>query len=67
MENKVKNFEEYLDVNEGMFSHADWVDLDLLQGTIERMRSEEYKTALEELNSRFPMDSKVKFGLPEGE
>ena len=26
---KVKNFEEYLNVNEGMFSHADWIDLEL--------------------------------------
>jgi len=64
---KTKNFEEYLEVNEGMFSHADWVDMNLLQGTIERMRNEEYKIALEELNSRFPIDSKVNFGLREGE
>jgi hypothetical protein len=64
---KVKNFEEYLNLNEGMFSHADWVDLNLLQGTIERMRSEEYKTALEELNSRFPMNPNVKINLPGSE
>ena len=64
---KVKNFEEYLNVNEGMFSHADWVDMDLLQGTIERMRNKEYKIALEELNSKFPMDPNVKIHLPGSE
>ena len=61
---KVKNFEEYLNVNEGMFSHADWIDLDLLQGTIERMRTDEYKKALIELNSKFPMNPNVKINLP---
>jgi hypothetical protein len=64
---KVKNFEEYLNVNEGMFSHADWVDMDLLQGTIERMRNKEYKIALEELNSQFPMNPNVKIHLPGSE
>ena len=65
MEDKVKNFEEYLNLNlsEGLFSHADWVDMDLLQGTIERMRSDEYKDALAALNSNFPIDKGIKYGL----
>jgi len=64
MENKVKNFEEYLGVNEGMFGGAEWVDLELLQGTIERMRSDEYKKALADLNSEYPMNPNVKIHLP---
>lgn len=63
MENKVKNFEEYLDVNEGLFHHADWVDMDLLQEVIERMRSDEYKQELISLNEKFPIDAKVKWGF----
>jgi hypothetical protein len=62
---KVKNFDEYL--NEGIWSHADWVDLDLLQNTIERMRNEEYKKELEELNAKFPIEAKVKINLPGSE
>lgn len=60
---KTKNFEEYLAVNEGLFHHAEWVDMDLLQEVIERMRSDEYKAALIELNSEFPIDAKVKWGF----
>jgi len=57
---KVKNFDEFYGITEGLFSHAEWVDLDLLQGTIERMRSDEYKDALAALNSNFPMNTNVK-------
>jgi len=61
---KTKNFNEYLNVNEGMFGGADWVDLNLLQETIERMRNDEYKIQLKELNSKFPMNSNVKIHVP---
>jgi hypothetical protein len=66
---KVKNFDEFYGITEGLFSHAEWVDLDLLQGTIERMRSDEYKDALAALNSNFPMNSNVKLNthIPEEE
>jgi hypothetical protein len=67
MDNKVKNFDEYQKVSEGMFAHADWIDLSLLQNTIERMRNDDYKIALEELNSKFPMNSNVKINLPGSE
>ncbi len=62
---KVKNFDEYL--NEGIWSHADWVDLSLLQNTIERMRNDEYKEELKKLNDRFPLETKVKINLPGSE
>jgi hypothetical protein len=62
---KVKNFDEFYvnPIMEGLFQHADWVDMDLLQGTIERMRSEEYKGALANLNQQYPLDSGIKFGF----
>lgn len=63
---KVKNFEEYL-VKEGMFGGAEWVDLNLLQETIERMRSDEYKKALADLNSQYPMNPNVKINVPGSE
>ena len=67
MEDKIKNFDQFYTTNEGMWGAADWVDLSLLQNTIERMRNPEYKTALEELNSQFPMNPNVKIQLPGSE
>lgn len=61
MKKTVKNFEEY--ANEGLFHHAEWVDMDLLQEVIERMRSDEYKEELVILNEKFPIDTKVKWGF----
>jgi hypothetical protein len=63
---KTKNFEEFNKtgiLKEGMWGGAEWVDLELLQNTIERMRSDEYKKALAELNSKFPITG-IKVNLP---
>lgn len=69
---KTKNFEEFSIkkvnvITEGMWGGAEWVDLDLLQNTIERMRSDEYKKALAELNSKYPIHPGVKINLPGSE
>lgn len=42
-------------INESFLNYAEWVDLNLLQGTIERMRDDNYKKELIDLNDKYPL------------